>query len=224
MPLYTIWRHVDPSLTDVELEALLSRAIGSTAIYPGVLWQRSYQWDGGDQLHSLCVYEAPSIAAIEQHLRRCAVPFSETREVTEVFAEDHVPPQLNQPPPGSALFVITRTMPPGTTAAELDAAIFRSASCMGGVPGISWERSFWDEERNRSRCVYRATNPELIRQHAELSRIPCDEIQEVTEQLPSNWADWFDAHGLPHHWEQTPAAPPKAEVELGSQGHLVRSP
>ena len=136
MPLYTIWRHVDPSLTDVELEALLSRAIGSTAIYPGVLWQRSYQWDGGDQLHSLCVYEAPSIAAIEQHLRRCAVPFSETREVTEVFAEDHVPPQLNQPPPGSALFVITRTMPPGTTAAELDAAIFRSASCMGGVPGM----------------------------------------------------------------------------------------
>jgi hypothetical protein len=200
MPLYAIRRQIDATLPEEELDALTMRAIGSSAEYRGVLWQRSYQWSDAPTSHSLCIYEAPSVDAIREHARRCTVPFNEIREVTEYLGSDHVIPEDNEPPGDGVYFLITRTMPADTTAEELDAAVLRSGSCMGNFD-ISWVRSYWDDDRKRSSCIYLAPEAELIRKHAELARIACDSIQEVTEQLPSEFASLYDAFGLPRHWE-----------------------
>lgn len=63
---------------------------------------------------------------------------------------------------------------------EVDAASLRSLWCLSDYPDVKWLHSMWDSERGEITCLYEANNPDQIREHAEASRIPCDEVREVT--------------------------------------------
>ena len=72
-------------------------------------------------------------------------------------------------------------------ALNLDAASFRSLTCLPYHPGLAWIRSYWDAPIETLFCVYRADDPEQIRHHAQRAALPCDEIREVDEVLPTDF-------------------------------------
>lgn len=73
------------------------------------------------------------------------------------------------------------------SAADLDAAGYRSAACLPHFVGLSWVRSYFDPTAELLTCYYEAERPEDIRQHAQMAHIPCDAVSEVTEYLPDTY-------------------------------------
>ena len=71
--------------------------------------------------------------------------------------------------------------------AEIEAGIFRAASCSNRFEGLRWLRSFHDAAAKQFTCYYEARSPADIRAHAAHAGIPCDEIAEVREYLPDNY-------------------------------------
>jgi hypothetical protein len=70
---------------------------------------------------------------------------------------------------------------------EREGAGFRAAACLLKFRDLTWLRSYYDEGRQHSTCLYWATSVEQIRQHAEAASIPCDRITEVVEMLPDDF-------------------------------------
>ena len=84
------------------------------------------------------------------------------------------------------LYKIHRLIGPSTQE-DVDAAGFRAIVCAPQFPGLRWIQSYWDQDGGCLDCFYEAASPEQIRQHAELSRIPCDEVVEVQLVHPSSY-------------------------------------
>jgi hypothetical protein len=84
------------------------------------------------------------------------------------------------------LYTIRRRLP-GATREDVDAASVRALLCAYEYPGMTWVRSFWDRAGNELLCIYEAASPEQLKEHAERSRIPCDEVVEVTEFGPDEY-------------------------------------
>ncbi|MCA9844823.1 MAG: DUF4242 domain-containing protein [Dehalococcoidia bacterium] len=63
---------------------------------------------------------------------------------------------------------------------EVDAAALRSTWCLSDYPNVTWHHSMWDKEAGEIICLYEAPNEEIIREHAEAARLPCDEVREVS--------------------------------------------
>lgn len=84
------------------------------------------------------------------------------------------------------LYRIRREIGPATQE-DIDAASFRAIMCAPWFPGLKWVRSFWDAPAGRLDCYYEAAAPEQLQHHAEISRIPCDEVTEVVELLPDTY-------------------------------------
>ncbi len=75
----------------------------------------------------------------------------------------------------------------GVTPDEIDAAAFRAVSCAPIFSGLAWVRSYYDPAASHLTCYYEAASVEDIRKHAEMARIPCDSVAEVTEYLPERY-------------------------------------
>ena len=87
MPIFTIRRRI-PGLSQEDMAAAAFRAIGCAAEYPGMHWHQSY-WDREAGVLT-CVYEAGSVAQIEDHARRARIPCDDVREVTVVGPDDYI--------------------------------------------------------------------------------------------------------------------------------------
>ena len=70
------------------------------------------------------------------------------------------------------------------SAAEIDAASYRSVACIPYFEGLRWLRSYYDATAGQMTCVYQAQQPDDIRKHADMAHIPCDAVTEVVEYLP----------------------------------------
>ncbi|MEO8540501.1 MAG: nickel-binding protein [bacterium] len=70
---------------------------------------------------------------------------------------------------------------------DMDAASMRAIVCAVQFPGLKWHRSYWDREAGNLDCLYEASDPTHLEEHARVSRIPCDEVREVTEVLPETY-------------------------------------
>ena len=86
-------------------------------------------------------------------------------------------------------FAIRRELP-GATEAEVDAAALRAIACIAEMNNrVTWVRSYWDQRAESILCVYDAPNEQLIREHADIALIPCDEVREVSEIGPTDYLD-----------------------------------
>jgi hypothetical protein len=195
MPLFTLWRTLDHTLSESEREAITLRAIGACEWFPGVRWQRSYVIDEPGRLLSLCVYEGPSLEAVREQSVRCAVPFMEIRPVAEVALADIAGPQ---PTGRDPMFLVDRIFAPGTHAATIERAVQAS------VDGVQWLRSYIDAARATTRCIVAAPTLAAVRSHAHYVGLPCGAIEAVQENHPSLWGDVYDSFSLARHWETRP--------------------
>lgn len=66
------------------------------------------------------------------------------------------------------------------TQEDVDAASYRAIVCAYQFTGLRWITSFWDRPKGELLCIYEALGPDQLLEHAHHSRIPCDEIREVT--------------------------------------------
>lgn len=201
MPLFAVWRDLDPSTPPGEREAMNFRTIAALLVSPGVQWLRSFVVDRPGDWRSLCLYEGPSADEVAYRSTYCQVPFREVRPVVEVLPSDYGLAIQPEADPDAPLFLVRRSMEPTISEDELEALTFRAAGCLSGFAGLRWERSFWDAERKESACLYRAPSQEILRQHAELARISCDSIEQVIEAHPREWEAIYDAYGVPKYWE-----------------------
>lgn len=67
---------------------------------------------------------------------------------------------------------------------ELDASAYRAIVCSYQFEDLKWLRSYWHQELGEITCIYEARDAAQVREHSLQSRIPCDEIREVTEVTP----------------------------------------
>lgn len=92
------------------------------------------------------------------------------------------------------LFTVRRTVGVDATQDDIDAASFRAIVCMFEYPGMRWSESFWDRERGQLTCIYEAETEQQIFEHAERSKIPCDEVRPAVVIRPG---DYIEAAAAP---------------------------
>ncbi|HLZ69388.1 MAG TPA: nickel-binding protein [Dehalococcoidia bacterium] len=85
-----------------------------------------------------------------------------------------------------ALYRIERDLG-DVSAEEIDAAAFRAVACAPLFTGLTWRRSYYDAAARHMTCYYEAASTGDLRKHAEMARIPCDSVNEVTEYLPERY-------------------------------------
>lgn len=79
-------------------------------------------------------------------------------------------------------YVVQRTFPQGLHIPVLDGGtdLCREIVDRNAEDGVTWIRSFVDEDKTRTFCIYDAPSPEAIRKAAARSELPVDEITRVT--------------------------------------------
>jgi uncharacterized protein DUF4242 len=85
-----------------------------------------------------------------------------------------------------ALFLIRRDVG-DSTQEDIDAATWRAVSCAYNFGRLKWITSYWDVKGQRVFCIYEADDPDQIRLHSRLARIPCDEVTPVRELDPAKF-------------------------------------
>jgi hypothetical protein len=75
----------------------------------------------------------------------------------------------------------------GMSDAEMDAAALRAVACMPNFAGMTWLRSYHNATTGHLTCYYEAQREEDIWEHARYAHIPCEQVTEVTEILPSRY-------------------------------------
>jgi hypothetical protein len=86
-------------------------------------------------------------------------------------------------------FLIERTVPGAGTLSpdELKGISQKSVSVLRELgPDVQWVHTY--VLGDKLYCVYHATDPELIREHARRGGFPCDEIMEVTTTISPHTA------------------------------------
>ena len=91
-----------------------------------------------------------------------------------------------------ALFLVRREVP-GAGEEDVRTAILRAVSCAYNFEGMQWVKTYWNEGAGVAYCVYHAGSPEEVRRHAELARVPCDDVMPVTEITPEDLLTPVDA-------------------------------
>lgn len=196
MAIFTLWRTMPP-LTEIEAKSMQARAISGTWYEPRYLWQRSFGWlldDGSSS--GFCVYSGPAGRDLGWQQRMCAVPYDEIREVRELTGAVHGP-AIDPVPEGWSLYFAEREF--GVLGLSgLEAANQPWREQRGGA---IWYRSFWDEERQSSKCIIAAASIEEARAVFEEPGLPLKQFQSVLTNHPSLWAETYDQLSLPRHWE-----------------------
>ena len=113
-----------------------------------------------------------------------AVP--ETFPVLPITAEEYGPRAM-EPAAGEGdglrLVLVRRKLDP-MTQREFRAVALQAIMCAYEYTDMRWLRSFWATEQNELHCLFRTRTHDLVREHAQRSRIPCDEIYDAIEVTP----------------------------------------
>ena len=79
-------------------------------------------------------------------------------------------------------YLIERTFPAGTLDA-LDEQAKASIVSNNASAQVRWLKSFVNEDKTRTFCIYEGPNEEAIRKAAELNQLPVDSIVEIPATL-----------------------------------------
>ena len=115
-----------------------------------------------------------------------AVAETDVFSVLPITAEEYGPPAV-EPAAGEGdglqLVLVRRQLNP-MTEREFRAVALQAIMCAHEYEDMLWLRSYWDVESNQLNCLFRTRTHDLVREHAERSRIPCNEIHDAVEVGP----------------------------------------
>lgn len=107
-------------------------------------------------------------------------------EVEPVTPEEYGPPDESSLAGGATdlqLVLVRRQLEP-LTPGEFRAIALQAIMCAYEYSDMRWLRSYWARETDQLFCLFETRSHDLVREHAERSRIPCDEIHDAVEILP----------------------------------------
>lgn len=103
--------------------------------------------------------------------------------VLPITAEEYGPPAL-EPAAGDGanlqLVLVRRNLGP-LTPREFRTIALQAIMCAYEYPDMRWLRSYWATGTDELHCLFRTRTHDLVREHADRSRIPCDEIHDAIE-------------------------------------------
>lgn len=91
------------------------------------------------------------------------------------------------PAAGKHRYIVERSFPEGAIDG-VDAAAKQKVNANNASVGVSWVRSFANEKKTKTYCVYDGPNPDSIRQAAKLSGMNANKITEVPLEVTSGAA------------------------------------
>lgn len=162
-----------------DLDAALTRLRSFEDVAPApraVRWLHSYalrEAQGGFGL--ACVLEAESVVALHAHARATRLAADEIERVDATLVERPFAPTLVH-------LVRRRQGWPTAAALERSAGLARRAAQEQRPLRVSWLRSYTVQERDGSLgtwCLYQATTPDALAEHAAQAGMPADEITTV---------------------------------------------
>ena len=162
---------------------------------PPVYWHRSFGIDRPGTVQGFCVYEADSLRGIERQQRICWIPFIEAREVEEARGTD-VGLGPTAVPEGMSLFLVERSFSEPTSLAAIETENARIQES-----NVVWMRSFWDAERQLSRCIFAAPTEAEVEVALRGGGQASLDVAPILEEHPSNFRDMYDTLGIRRHWE-----------------------
>jgi hypothetical protein len=110
------------------------------------------------------------------------------QEVVPVTPEEYGPPDETSLAAGAKdlqLVLVRRQLEP-LTPGEFRAIALQAIMCAYEYQDMRWLRSYWARETDQLFCLFETRSHDLVREHAQRSRIPCDEIHDAVEVLPQN--------------------------------------
>ncbi len=153
---------------------------------PAARWLRSY-WTPEDHL-LFSVHEGGE--------GRVSPGETGVQAVVELRPEEYVP-LVESPAPlndegrqgrDDLPLVLVRRWVERATREEFDAMAMRAVMCALEYRDLVWLRSYWAPEQQQTTCIFRTAAHDLVREHAERSRLPCNEIHDAIEILPGEMA------------------------------------
>jgi Protein of unknown function (DUF4242) len=177
MPTYVI-RRPAIAASAAELDAALTRlrCFEDTPAAARARWIHSCALREPDgRFGLLCVFEADSVQALEQHAASTGLP---AREILPVAATR----RGRAFAPARVYLVWRRSAWPGKAAFERSAAIARRIAEEDMARELVWLHSHLVDEgdgRLGSACLYQAVGPAALREHARRAGMPADEIIPV---------------------------------------------
>jgi hypothetical protein len=103
--------------------------------------------------------------------------------VVPITPEEYGPPGI-EPAAGDGndlqLVLVRRKLGP-IQEREFRALALQAIMCAHEYSDLLWMRSFWAVEQEELTCVFRTRHHDLVREHAQRSRIPCDEVSDAVE-------------------------------------------
>ncbi len=152
-----------------------SQATVEPAELEGARLLAAYYTPGQGQL--LSVYEADGIAPRPGESGR------EVLAVIPITPEEYGPAGI-EPAAGDGqalqLVLVRRHLDP-ITHREFRALALQAIMCAHEYSDLLWVRSYWATEQNELLCVFRTREHDLVREHAQRSRIPCNEVHDAIE-------------------------------------------
>jgi hypothetical protein len=103
-----------------------------------------------------------------------------------VTPDEYGPPDVSSRAEGAndlQLVLVRRQLEP-LTPGEFRAIALQAIMCAYEYSDMRWLRSYWARETDQLFCLFETKSHDLVREHAERSRIPCDEVHDAVEILP----------------------------------------
>jgi hypothetical protein len=158
------------------LDAAAKRRVNANNTALGVRWLHSFAT--ADRTRTYCVYEGPSEGAVRQAAERNEIPVDAVTEIPVTLE----PGPHSAPAGATRRFVVKRTFARGVLDG-LDEAAKQSVNAANATLGVDWSHSYANADKTTTYCVYRAPDPDAIREAAARNGIPVDSIVEVPVDL-----------------------------------------
>lgn len=130
----------------------------------------------------LSIWETPAGSQSE------GVPTAGALPVLPISAEEYGPPALvaaSADADDLQLVLVRRQLDP-LTHSEFRAIALQAIMCAFEYEDLRWLRSYWARSTNQLFCLFETRSHDLVREHADRSRIPCDEVLDAIElKVPS---------------------------------------
>jgi hypothetical protein len=212
VPIYTIRRTWGAEALQEDSEMVHVRVIAASYSDPLFLWIRSFgrEIPGGGE--GICIYEGPGDRELAVQQRLCGLPVDEITEAEElVGSASHR--GVDAAPEGWELYWAIRHFQDGGK----DAVVAANQPFLAEGGGALWLRSFWEQRRSTSVCIFAAASEQAAAAAVETPGARLEQFAKVETDHPSFWAHMYDTMGLPRHWEE---AMPAGASPLGQ----VRAP
>jgi hypothetical protein len=188
-----------------------ARVIAASYSDPRFLWIRSFGRESGDGAEGVCIYEGSGDRELAVQQRLCGLPVDEIAEAEELVGRASRR-GVDAAPEGWELYWAIRRFGDG----RRESVVAANERFIAESNGALWLRSFWEQRRSTSVCIFAAASEEAAAAAIETPGATLEQFAKVGTDHPAFWAHIYDTMGLPRHWEEAKPVATSPLEEVGA--------